>query len=314
MSAFTRAPFATIAPLLQDFGYSPVPIKPGEKAPLVDDWQAGHPVEHYLPHRHPTTGRVTDCARWGTGILTATTPAIDVDVRDKELVRALIDLADDLIGGAPFRIGNPPKALLPFATDQPFEKIAGRWFGLPGEDWRAPSYSPHRVEVLGAGQQFVSYAIHPSTRRPYRWARGEPMQCYRVDLPELTVELARDYVAAAEEVLLAVGAVPLRRQNGRWRLDQAQPHAGERDVRRADPETISAWQVLDPETIAKKIDAKHAKRQGAGWICKCPAHHGDGYRSLSITPRRGGGSVVHCFAECPFPDISRAIADIVRAA
>jgi hypothetical protein len=218
-----RAPFRELAPYLADYGYSVVPIKPGFKAPMLDDWQAGHSPAHWLPHRDAVTGKVTDCARWGTGLLTATTPAIDLDIRDRELVRALIALADEMIGGSPFRIGEPPKALLPFCTDAPFAKVAGRWFALSGEDWRSADYQPHRAEVLAAGQQAVAYAIHPGTARPYHWRRGEPMQSHRVDLPELSAELARAYVAAAEQVALDVGAVPLRRQEGRWRLDTPQP-------------------------------------------------------------------------------------------
>jgi hypothetical protein len=67
--------------------------------------------------------------------------------------------------------------------------------------------------------------------------------------------------------------------------------------------------------LAKRIDAKHAGRlKAGGWITVCPAHtagEGSTHRSLSITPRTGGGSVVHCFAECRFPEIARAITDIL---
>ena len=78
----------------------------------------------------------------------------------------------------------------------------------------------------------------------------------------------------------------------------------------------SSWQRLDPENLAKKIDAKHAKplKKGGGWITSCPAHRSDGHRSLSITPRDGGGSVVHCFGQCSFVEIARGIACIVGRA
>ena len=59
--------FAVVAPFLADYGYPPVPIKPGFKAPMIDDWQAGHPPDHYLPHVDPQTGKRTDCRSWGTG-------------------------------------------------------------------------------------------------------------------------------------------------------------------------------------------------------------------------------------------------------
>jgi hypothetical protein len=314
VSAFLKEPFGELAPFLADYGYQPVPIKPGFKAPLLDDWQAGHPVEHWLPR----------CASWGTGILTATCPAIDLDIRDREIVRALIRLADDMLGGAPFRIGSPPKALLAFSTKAPFEKLSGRWFALPGDDWRADPYVPHRIEVLGAGQQFLAYARHPRGTF-YRWARGEPMQAHLIDLPEIGQDRAQAFLRAAQGVIREAGATALVRRDKVWFPDPWAPgDFGEpeptRDRRRSvSGERIdSDWQLLDPETLAKRIDAKHACRlKAGGWITACPAHipgEGSTHRSLSITPRAGGGSVVHCFAECSFVEIARAIGDVIGRA
>jgi hypothetical protein len=74
----------------------------------------------------------------------------------------------------------------------------------------------------------------------------------------------------------------------------------------------SSWQSLDPETLAKRIDPKHARRLKDGaWICSCPAHRSEGHRSLSITPRDGGGSVVHCFGGCDFLEVAREISNTV---
>ena len=83
MGALSRLPFGTLAPILSAFGYQCVPIEPGTKAPGSNGWQTPRPPDHYLPR----------CARWGVGILTATTPAIDLDIRDAGLVRILIRLA-----------------------------------------------------------------------------------------------------------------------------------------------------------------------------------------------------------------------------
>jgi hypothetical protein len=303
LSAFIMAPFSTVGPLLEDFGYQPVPIKPGYKAPLVDDWQAGHPVAHYLPR----------CARWGTGILTATAPAIDIDIMDRALVRVLIDLANDLIGGAPFRIGQPPKALLPFATDEPFEKITGRWFALPGDDWRSSKYHPHRIEVLARGQQFVAYAVHPGTRRPYRWGRGEPLAVHRCDLPELTEAKARRYVTAAEQILRDVGAVALRLEDGVYRQEVITVAAPARQAVNGSGSFTTSWKTMGAGDLAKRIDAKAAALRSGGWVCKCPAHSGEGHRSLAIKAGMDGGLLVFCHAGCSFVEIAKAIGRIVGA-
>jgi hypothetical protein len=314
MSAFTTTAFGELAPYLADYGYRVVPIKPGFKAPLLDDWQAGHAPEHYLPHRDPSTGKMTDCRRWGTGILTATCPAIDLDIRDREMVRVMVELASDMLGPTPFRIGSPPKALLPFSAAVPLDKISGRWWALPGENYRAAGYSPHRIEVLGDGQQFVSYAVHPSTKRFYRWWRGCPMDTLRIDLPEITETSAKAFLTAAEKIIKDLGAVSLRKALGKFVPDLGEP---EQLSRRGDNSTRAegrSWQSIEPERLAKMIDGKHARRlKAGGWITACPAHRSEGARSLSITPRDGGGSVVHCFGECSFADIANAISARIGA-
>jgi hypothetical protein len=309
-TTYMTEPFAVVAPYLYDFGYLPVPIKPGFKAPLIDGWQAGHPPDHYLPQ----------CASWGTGILTAGCPAIDLDIRDRELVRVLIELAGELLGPSPFRVGAPPKALLPFSTAAPFDKISGRWFALPGDDWRANGFAPHRIEILGDGQQFVAYARHPRGTF-YRWRRGEPMDTYLVDLPEIDQISATAFLWTAHEVIRAVGAMPLLRRDKAWFPDAWAPaDFGEPEPQTSRPPRARAgeridrdWQTLEPEALAKTIDAKHARplKDGA-WITSCPAHRSEGHRSLSITPRTSGGSIVHCFGGCDFPEIARQIANIVE--
>jgi len=310
MSAFIAAPFAEVAPHLEATGYQPVPIKPRFKAPMLDDWQAGHPVEHYLPHRHPVTGKVTDCASWGTGLLTASCPAIDIDIRDRELVRVLIELADEMIGGSPFRIGQRPKVLLPFCAEMPFEKLASRWFALPGDDWRSPGYKPNRAEILAGGQQFVSYARHPDTRRLYRWGRGEPMQTYRIDLPELTADLAARFVAVVEDVLLAAGAIPVRQRDQLWQPDLGEPDPQPaRSSSNGAADYSAAWRAWQPETLAKAIDKAASRLNSGGYVCKCPAHNGEGNRSLSITTGNDGRVLLHCFGGCEFSEIVKAIGE-----
>ena len=62
--------------------------------------------------------------------------------------------------------------------------------GTAGRQLARPDYSPHRVEILGDGQQFVAYARHPRGTF-YRWARGEPMDTTLIDLPEIDQASAR---------------------------------------------------------------------------------------------------------------------------
>jgi hypothetical protein len=52
-------------------------------------------------------------------------------------------------------------------------------------------------------------------------------------------------------------------------------------------------------------DVFHARRTGAGWMAKCPAHKDDS-PSLSIRDGKNGRVLVHCFAGCTVPAILRA--------
>ena len=102
-------------------GYSPTPTN--GKAPVVPDWQNLHVTE-------------ADIAKWettcpsarNTGILTARTPCVDIDVLDSEVAHEIhATLVTPLIGeGYPklCRVGLPPKMAIPFRSEQPFPKIA----------------------------------------------------------------------------------------------------------------------------------------------------------------------------------------------
>jgi hypothetical protein len=310
MSAFTRKPFASVAPLLHQYGYQPVPIPPGRKGPLVGGWQVPQKPSHYLPYVDPETGRRTYCGPYGTGILTRYCPAIDIDVRDREVVRVLIELADEMLGVAPFRVGARPKTLLLYGGGG-FDRITGRWWAMPGEDYSADKYAGHRVEVLCGGQQAVAFAKHPRGTY-YRWRRYSPISLSRSVLVPINETEARDYLAAAERTLRNVGAIPIKKERGIWIEDKPQTQLPRRTY--ASDRGPSAWQMMEPETLARAIDARNAKRTRHGWITACPAHQSEGLRSLTVNPRDGGGSLVKCWADCLFRDIARAIDSILRSA
>jgi hypothetical protein len=286
--------FSELAPWLVEFGYEPVPIKPGTKAPTWAGWQDGHPPEHYLPA----------AGTWGVGILCRTTPAIDLDIRSRALVRLLVDLADDTIGGAPVRYGQAPKALIPFNAEAPFPKVLSRWFALPGEDYRSEDYRPHRGEVLGDGQQFVAYAVHPSTKRPYRWARGDLMQQWRIDLPYLDGATAKRFIKAAEQVFFAFGCTALERDGSTWRPWQ------ERREEAARMTVVTPQIDIHPGELARRIDPK-AHRHGSTWRARCPVHRGTSHTSLVLS-EDGGRLLWHCHGGCSQAEVAKALQDAAR--
>jgi RecA-family ATPase len=134
-----------------------------------------------------------------TGVLTRTTPAVDIDVYDADVAAEIEALLWDTIGQRGMvRFGQPPKRAILFRTEAPFAKISTPVF-------TSPSQQQHRVEVLCAGQQIVVLGIHPDTGKSYSWHGGQPGDIVRADLPEMTEVMAGAFVAKAAEILRAQG-------------------------------------------------------------------------------------------------------------
>lgn len=143
---------------LVDNGYSVIPIMPGSKVPGQFRGGEWSPYPDWTRHcDRPTKSFEVDIwRRWpgcGVGIATGAVVGIDIDILDGALAIRLADLAASMLGDTPcLRIGRAPKRLLVYRAATPF---AGR--------------KRHPLELLARGQQFVAYAVHPDTGRPYDW-------------------------------------------------------------------------------------------------------------------------------------------------
>ncbi|TFW56129.1 hypothetical protein CT676_37035 [Bradyrhizobium sp. MOS001] len=171
-------------------GYLPLPTE-GKKPPIAG-WQNIVADEGEIDgwfHQYPTA--------LNTGILTRTTPAVDIDVYDPDVAQAIEMMLWDLIGTRGMvRFGQAPKRAALFRTETPFGKISTPVF-------MSPTAPRHRVEVLCNGQQIVVLGTHPGTGNPYSWHGGEPGDVARADLPELTEALAREFVTKATDIMRA---------------------------------------------------------------------------------------------------------------
>ncbi len=156
-------------------GYHVIPIMPGSKVP--GRCTAGEWLPYLDWSRHcdrPTQPLEIDIwRRWpacGVGIACGNVVGLDIDILDGVLAIQLADLATAMLGETPcIRIGQSPKRLLVYRTDTPF---AGR--------------KRHPLEVLARGQQFVAYAVHPGTGRPYDWPEDNPLDVPLENLPAVT--------------------------------------------------------------------------------------------------------------------------------
>jgi len=96
----------------------------------------------------------------------------------------------EITGKSLIRVGNAPKAILPFRADQPFRKLASKKF-------KDPKGVEHQVEVLGDGGQFVAFGTHPKTGKGYKW--DTPLvDIPWSDLPTLSLEQAKKIISIFE--------------------------------------------------------------------------------------------------------------------
>jgi hypothetical protein len=191
---------AKYGPLALRNGYEIIPIKPGTKRPPFDEWEDiranARQLQRWLDH-----GR----ERNGVGILARKTPLVDIDCRDAGMVKKMIRFTEQLIGPTLQRVGQAPKTGLVYRTETPFKKVNSRTFIDPDNPVdEAGKTIGQKLEVLGDGQQFVAFAIHPDTGEPYRWQDKQgPHDTPWRNLPEITrlqaEEIATEFERLCEE-------------------------------------------------------------------------------------------------------------------
>lgn len=159
------------------------PFKNAGKAPLMGGWQSVKVDEDAL------SVWLKKYSRYGIGIRTWFTPAVDIDCMDETASAYMRSYVESNIGFAPARIGRAPKTLLLFRADEPFTKVKSHsWL----DEWG----NKNAVEILGAGQQFVAFGIHPGTKKPYTWTGVDsPLNMHAaIDLENITLVDARRIV------------------------------------------------------------------------------------------------------------------------
>src|SRR3712207_3006500 len=127
-------------------GHRVVPIPKGTKSVREPGWSAWADTQDEA-HVQSLVAKANGC---GVGILAKWTPGVDIDVRHGELAQCIAGVAHECLGWTVERIGEAPKVLLPYRTEQPFSKLAVD-FTLPDDQ---PGGKPHKIEILADGQQW----------------------------------------------------------------------------------------------------------------------------------------------------------------
>ena len=189
MSTATREGSPPETQMVRDFrlrlienGYKPVRVRTCSKQPLGKQWQHGESDDQLLAIREDELN---------TGILAAGLRCIDIDVDNPPIALKIAELAcQRLDSSAPIRRrANSTRFAMVYRADD----------GQPGK--LSISGSEGKVEVLGAGQQFVADGQHPSGAKIF-WSNGRgPDTVPRDQLPEVTEEQIRLFLNECEPLL-----------------------------------------------------------------------------------------------------------------
>jgi Family of unknown function (DUF5906)/Bifunctional DNA primase/polymerase, N-terminal len=197
-------------------GYHPTPVishdqpvkRPG-KQPAIPRWQKAVADEAEIAGWSDQGGSRTAA---NTGLLTGDIAGIDIDVPDAALVAEVRALVESVLGPTPLvRFGATPKSLLVYRVAIPAVPVMTK---IMTPELFLADGTKLQVEVLGQGQQFVGFGIHPDTKQPYRWEGTTPLDVPMSDLPMVTRDQLLDLVAAAKELLRARGALTKQERAG----------------------------------------------------------------------------------------------------
>lgn len=196
--------YAEVVLKLLDNGYEPLPLYVRKKRPIPEGW----------------TELVIDEAqvrRWidelpdsGVGIRTGHAVGIDIDVLDPEIAHEMGRIVEERTGASLMRVGLWPKRLYLVRTVHPFAKKSIR-----------------KLEILGLGQQFVTFGIHPDTRKPYYWTDETPLDVPRVDLPLVDEATCTDLLNELAALLPPIGDKQRKSRSGLPSGDKSGPSRNE---------------------------------------------------------------------------------------
>jgi hypothetical protein len=103
--------------------------------------------------------------------------AVDIDIYDTDVSEEILRSGLKTFGDSPIRTGMQPKAMLFYRAEAGHKKIHRKWKDSSGKI--------HGVEILGHGQQFIAEGIHPDTKQPYSWDRGNLHDVPAIELIEV---------------------------------------------------------------------------------------------------------------------------------
>lgn len=200
--------FGRLGPALVRQGWSCFPQERGERRrPATVDRHAlkWKPYQDRLPTENEVRSWSFQCPGENVAVITGAASgglfALDVDVNDRVLARAVRACATEHLGPTPFlRFGRAPRVIMGYRH-------------LPGvvmrkRSWRFGEYradgswgpSDHALEILANGSPFTAYGIHHKTGDYFTWGANQPFLSTPADLPLVTPEQIERFLAAVQEI------------------------------------------------------------------------------------------------------------------
>jgi hypothetical protein len=172
-------------------GYEPIPTR--GKRPAAIGWTTGDITEDRIGRE---TGAYPDALN--TGLRTGRLVGIDIDIVDQDHVNKLLEIVVDKIGHSPlFRYGS--KGIMVCCQNrEPISKLT-----ITGVQ---PDGTTRGVEILGQGNQFIAFGIHPDTGTEFEWVGDSNPMLTRLDeLPVVTPDILRELATALYDELRGLG-------------------------------------------------------------------------------------------------------------
>lgn len=166
-------------------GYQPVACH--GKAPIYGGWQRGGVTADAI-RSWANDPRVTNI-----GVLTGTLIGLDIDILDAGLSERVKNLALQILGDTSLvRLGKSPKQMMGYRVAEPIKKKI--FTGVTNGQ-------THKVEVLGAGQQFVAYGPYPGTLRSYVWPEADLASTPFAMVPQTSSEALEAFGRALVDII-----------------------------------------------------------------------------------------------------------------
>lgn len=152
-------------------GFEVMPVK--GKAPNILNWQ-----NISINEQQVKNWSSSEMGKCNIGIRTGQGPiavyGIDLDIYDEKVVKKVSEAFQKSFGTTLLRTGQEPKQLLIYRGKAGHTKMSVTWDGATIEGSPTKNGKPRNsgIEILGLGQQFVGYGIHPETNKPYQWPNG----------------------------------------------------------------------------------------------------------------------------------------------